>query len=187
MIKPITIVRLVENGRITWFKERELKNTMTYKHIDLEPKLKNEIDPYVQEVVNQKVKEIARTAAENACKEYFGDYLAEQVAAEVEKIETGRLEEVFAELLKRYGLISRVNESVNFESVKSFLDYHSKLFDEHDYVTTDYAYEIYCEDCEDNDETPVHKKTFSKELKKLAGIKTKVKSIDGKSVRIYTR
>lgn len=160
---------------------------MTHKSIDTEPTLKNEIDTYVQEVVNKKVKEIARTAAENACKEYFGDYLAEQVAIEVDKIETGRLEDVFAHLLKQYGVVSRMNNSVNFESVKLFLDHSIKILDKHGYVTTDYFYELYCEECEDNDETPVHKKSFSRELNRLAGIKTKVKSIKGKSVRIYTR
>lgn len=160
---------------------------MTYKRIDDEPALKNDIDNYIQEVVNQKVKEIARTAAENACKDYFGDYLAEQVATEVDKIETGRLEEVFADLLKRYGLISRVNEVANFESIELFLNHAIKMFDKHEYVTTDHFYEMYCEECEDNDEVPVHKKTFSRELNRLAGIKTKVKSIKGKSVRIYTR
>ena len=160
---------------------------MNYERLDAEPALKNEIDTYVQEVVNQKVKEIARTAAETVCKEYFGDYLAEQVAMEVDKIETGRLEDVFAHLLKRYGITPRVNESANFESVKLFLDRAIKLLDKHGYVTTDYFYELYCEECEDNDESPVHKKSFSRELNRLAGIKTKVKSIKGKSVRIYTR
>lgn len=160
---------------------------MSYERLDTEPELKNDIDQYVQEVVNKKVKEIARTAAENACKEYFGDYLAEQVAVEVDKIETGRLEDVFAQLLKRYGLVTRISESANFESVKSFLNHHLKIFDKYEYMTTDQFYEMYCEECEDNEEIPLHKKTFSREINRLAGIKTKVKSIKGKSVRIYTK
>lgn len=160
---------------------------MTYKYIDANPNLKNDIDTYVQEVVTKKVKEIARTAAENACRDYMSDYLTEKVSVEVEKFETERVEDAVAYVLKRYGIIARVNDSAGFETVKTFLETYPKLFDNVKNMTTDEVYNLYCEMCEEEEVSPLHKKSFSRELNRLAGIKTKVKSVKGKAFRIYTR
>lgn len=160
---------------------------MTYKYIEVNPNLKREIKDFVKEETEKIAREIARTAVENICKEYIEERLTYKVGVEVEKFETDRLEDAVAAKLKQYGIVPRMNETVNFESVKLFLDNHLKMFDKYEYMTTDYVYEMYCEECEDNQEVPVHKKTFSREINRLAGIKTKVKSVNGKSVRIYTK
>ena len=164
-------------------------NTNEYvSYIETNPDLKSEIDTYIQQMVNKKVKELAITAAENACKEYLGDRLAERVGIEVDKFETGRVEDAVAVVLKRYGIIPRVKESVDFDSVRKFLEEHPKIFTNASTGTnTEDVYNFYCEMCEEEDIIPVHKKTFSREINRLAGIHTKVKSINGKSVRVYTR
>ena len=133
---------------------------MTYRYIDANPNLKNEIDQYVQEVVNKKVQEIARTAAEYVCKQYMDESFNHRVSIEVEKYEAERLEAAVAYTLKKYGIVARLTDSAEYETVKVFLDQYSQIFDKN--PSTDEVYNLYCDDCEENEETPLHKKAFSR-------------------------
>ena len=161
---------------------------MTYKYIDVNPNLKRDIEMFVRDTMEQIARDVARTAVENVCKEYIEERLTAKVGVEVEKFEIDRLEDAVAAKLKQYGIVPRMNETVNFESVKLFLELYPKFFDNMSKQTsTDDVYNFYCDMCEEEDIEPVHKKTFSRELNRLAGIKTKVKSVRGNAFRVYTR
>lgn len=161
---------------------------MTYKYIDVNPNLKHDIEMFVKETMEKIAREVAHTAVEGVCKEYIEERLSSRVGVEVEKFEMERLEDAVAAKLKQYGIVARVNETVDFNSVKIFLENHKRVFENNQTGTnTEDVYNFYCDMCEEEELTPVHKKSFSRELNRLAGIKTKVKSINGKSVRIYTR
>lgn len=164
-----------------------------FKLLDQNEDLKAEIKAFVAHEMLNAAREICTTVSEQVAKEVVTDRLADIVVQEIAKYNTSKLEGLVVGYLKQSGSIPHLNSPADIKSIDMFIeeyqmdDMEMELNDMIDGSETDEVYEMYCEMCEDQHLKPVHKKSFSRELNRKCGVRTIVKSINGKSVRIYTR
>ncbi len=164
-----------------------------FKQLDQNETLKSEIKAFAQREMLKAAREICTTVAEQVAKEVVTEELSSVIVREIAKYNTNKLEGLVIGYLKQTGSIPHLNSPNDIKSIDMFIeeynldDLDNEMDDMIDGSTTDEVYELYCDMCEDQNFKPVHKKAFSRELNRKCGVKTKVKSIDGKSVRVYTR
>ena len=162
-----------------------------YQQLDENEFLKNEIKAFVQQEVLKAAREICRTVAEDVAQEVVTERLSYLISKEVAIYNASKLEGLVLGYLKREGAVPHLNNAKDLKSIEIFIDDHTSddgdIDDEILGSPTEEVYELYCEMCEDQKLRPVHKKAFSREINRKYGVKTVPKSINGKSVRIYTR
>lgn len=151
---------------------------------------KVELSAEMKREIEQQVLKSTKTIAEDICeltaKRHFNDYLGNKINMEIEKHLTSNLERQILLILKEHKLVSESNHELNVQSIKKFLDSI-----DHDYQLivgepTNTVYDEYYEFCNENKLPKLDKAWFSRELKRLTGIHTRVTTVNRKSVRIYT-
>lgn len=164
-----------------------------FKTLDQHEELKAEIKAFVAQEALKVAREIGTTVAEQVAKDVVTDRLSSLIVKEIAIYNANKLEALVVGHLKQAGAIPHLNNPSDIKSIDMFIeeyqldDLENELDVMIDGSPTDEVYDLYCEMCQDKEIRPVHKKSFSRELNRKCGIKTVVKSIDGKSVRIYTR
>ena len=146
-----------------------------------------EIEQAIERAVVKKMKTIAADLCEQVARKHFNEYLGNKINMEIEKNLTSTLENQINLVLKDHNLVSKTNSELNVQSVKKFLDHI-----DHDYhliigESTNVVYDEYYEFCDENKLPKLDKQWFSRELKRQTGIYSRVTTVGGKSMRLYTK
>lgn len=149
-----------------------------------------EVNHAIERVVLKSIQTIASDICEQTAKRYFNDFLGNKINMEIEKHLTSNLERQILIILKEYKLVAENNCELSSKSVKGFVEYCEKNDGLENHIIdadTECVYREYANFCVKNKITPLNKPWFSRELKRQTGIYSRVATVKGKSVRVYTK
>lgn len=151
--------------------------------------LSTEVKQAIESAVLKNMKTIAADICEMTANRHFNDYLSNKINMEIAKHLTSNLERQILIVLKEHNLVSENNNELSSKSVKGYVEYceADEGLDMHIIdVDTETVYEEYADFCVKNKIAPLNKPWFSRELKRQTGIYSRVTTIKGKSIRVYT-
>jgi hypothetical protein len=149
--------------------------------------LSTEIEQVIERIVVKKMKTMALDICEQAANKYFNEFLGNKINIEIEKCLTSTLENQINLVLKEHDLVSKTDSELTTQSVKKFLDHIDHDYDLIVGEPTNTVYDEYYDFCDENKLPKLDKQWFSRELKRQTGIYSRVTTVGGKSMRLYTK